>query len=78
MSIICINILSVHLFSTKLYLCCTMLIFILYKCSLNLSPEYIAHLYLRNNIIHEHSTRGCHELTVLHGAKTFSNISARI
>ena len=26
----------------------------------------------------EHNTRGCHQLRVLHGAKTFSNISARI
>ena len=36
-------------------------------------------LYLRNDSIHEHNTRGCHQLTVLDpGAKTFSNISARI
>ena len=40
--------------------------------------SYIAHLYLRNDSIHEHNTRGCHELRVLPGAKTFSNISARI
>ena len=49
----------------------------MYKYSLNLLPEYIAHLYLHNDSIHEHNTRGCHEL-VLTGAKTFSNISARI
>ena len=29
-------------------------------------------------LFHEHNTRGCHQLRVLHGAKTFSNISARI
>ena len=46
----------------------------MYKYSLNLLPECIAHLYLRN----EHNTRGCHELRVLPGAKTFSSISARI
>ena len=40
--------------------------------SLNLLPECIAHLYLRNDSIHEHNTRGCHELRVLPGAKTFS------
>ena len=51
---------------------------IMYKYSLNLLPECIAHLYLRNDSIHEHNTRGCHELRVLPGAKTFSNISARI
>ena len=46
--------------------------------SLNLLPECIAHLYLCNDSIHEHNTRGCHELRVPPGAKTFSNISARI
>ena len=51
---------------------------IMYKYSLNLLPEFIAHLYLRNDSIHEHNTRGCHELRVLPGAKSFSNISARI
>ena len=51
---------------------------IMYKYSLNLLPECIAHLYLRNDSIHEHNTRGCHELRVFPGAKTFSNISARI
>ena len=34
---------------------------IVYKYSLNLLPECIAHLYLRNDSIHEHNTRGCHE-----------------
>ena len=34
----------------------------MYKYSLNLLPECIAHLYLRNDSIHEHNTRGCHEL----------------
>ena len=38
---------------------------IMYKYSLNLLPECIAHLYLRNDSIHEHNTRGCHELRVL-------------
>ena len=53
---------------------------IMYTCSLNLLPECIGHLYLRNDSIHKHNTRGCHELSVLPGAKTFSNIlvSARI
>ena len=51
---------------------------IMYNYSLNLLPECIAHLYLRNDSIHEHNTRGCHELRVLPGAKSFSNISARI
>ena len=46
----------------------------MYKYSLNLLPECIAHLYLRN----DSNTRGCHELRVLPGAKSFSNISARI
>ena len=50
----------------------------MYKYSLNFLPECIAHLYLRNASIHEHNTRGCHELRVLPGAKTLSNISARI
>ena len=50
----------------------------MYKYSLNLIPECIAHLYLRNDSIHEHNTRGCHELRVLLGAKTFTNISARV
>ena len=35
-------------------------------------------LYLHNDSIHEHNTRGCYELRVLPGAKTFSNIIARI
>ena len=51
---------------------------IMYKYSNNLLPECISLLYLRNDSIHEHNTRGCHQVRVLHGAKTFSNISARI
>ena len=51
---------------------------IMYKCSLNLLPECIANLYIRNDSIHELNTRGYHELRVLPAAKTFSNISARI
>ena len=51
---------------------------IMCKYSNNLLPECILLLYLRNNSIHEHNTRDCHQLRVLHGAKTFSNISARI
>ena len=52
----------------------------MYKYSNNLLPECISSLYLRNDSIHEHNTRGigCHQLRVLHGAKTFSNISAQI
>ena len=50
----------------------------MYKYSNNLLPECISLLYLRNDIIHEHNTRGCHQLRVLNGAKTFSNISAQI
>ena len=46
---------------------------IMYKYSNNLLPECII-LYLRNDSIHEHNTRGCHQLRVLTGAKTFSNI----
>ena len=52
----------------------------MYKYSLNLLPECIAHLYLRNDsshMTHEYNTRDCHELRALPGAKTFSNISAR-
>ena len=50
----------------------------MYKYFNNLLPECISLLYLRNDSIYEHNTRGCHQLRVLHGAKTFSNISARI
>ena len=52
----------------------------MYIYSLNLLPVCIAHLYLRNDSIHEHNTRGCDELRVdlLPGAKTFANISARV
>ena len=41
-------------------------------------PECIAHLYLRNDSIHEHNTRGCHELRVLPGAKSFTNIHVSV
>ena len=53
---------------------------IMYKYSNNHLPECISLyiIYLRNDSIHEHNTRGCHQLRVLPGAKTFSNISARI
>ena len=52
---------------------------IMYKHSNNLLPECISLFYLRNDSIHEHNyTRRCHLLGVLPGAKTFSNISARI
>ena len=50
----------------------------MYKYSNNLLPKCISLLYLRNDSIHEHNTRECNQLRVLHGAKTFSNISARI
>ena len=48
----------------------------MYTYSLSLLPECLAHLYLRNDSIHEHNTRGCHELRVLPSAKSFSNIRA--
>ena len=50
----------------------------MYKYALNLLPKCIAQLHLQNDNIHQHNTRGCHELRVLSGAKTFNNISARI
>ena len=50
----------------------------MYKYSNNLLPECISLLYLRNDCSHEHNTRRCHQLRVLHDAETFSNISARI
>ena len=37
---------------------------IMYKYSNNLLPECISLLYLRNDSIHEHNTRGCHKLRV--------------
>ena len=37
---------------------------IMYKYSNNLLPECISLLYLRNDSIHEHNTRGCHQLRV--------------
>ena len=51
---------------------------IMYKYSNNLLLECISLLYLRNDSIYEHNTRGCYQLRVLPGAKTFSNGSARI
>ena len=51
---------------------------IIYIYSLNLLLECIAHLYLQNDSIHDHNTRGCHELRVLPDTKTFANISARV
>ena len=51
----------------------------MYKYSNNLLPECISLLYLRSNSIHEHNTRGCHQLRVYSLVqKAFSNISARI
>ena len=50
----------------------------MYKYSNNFLPESIALLYLRNDSIHGHNTRSYHQLRVLPGAKTFSNIRARI
>ena len=50
----------------------------MYKYSNNLLPECISLLYFRNDSIHKHNTRGCHQLRVLPGAKAFCNISARI
>ena len=44
----------------------------------NLLPECIAQLYLRNDSIHEHNTRGSQPLRVPLGSKTFSSLSARI
>ena len=48
------------------------------KYSNNLLPECISLLYLQNDSIQEHNTRGCHQLRVPHGTKTLSNISAKI
>ena len=59
-------------------ICIIIYLIFIYKYSNNLLPECISLLYLRNDSIHELNTRGCHELRVLPGAKTFSNISARI
>ena len=42
----------------------------MYKYSNSLLPECtIAQLYLRNDSIHEHNIRGCHQLRVLPGVK---------
>ena len=51
---------------------------VMYTSSNNLLPECIAQLYLRNDSIHEHNTRGCQLLRVPLGSKTFTNLSARI
>ena len=51
---------------------------VMYIYSSNLLPECIAQLYLRNDSIHEHNTRGCQLLRVPLGSKTFTNLSARI
>ena len=50
----------------------------MHNYSNTLIPECISLLYLRSDSIHEHNTRGWHQLRVLHSAKIFSNISARI
>ena len=50
----------------------------MYKYSNHLLPECIAQLYLRNDSIHEHNTRGCQLLRVPLDSKTFSSLSARI
>ena len=50
----------------------------MYTHSNNLLQKCITHLYLENDSIHEHNTRGCQQLRVLPGAKICSNISARI
>ena len=50
----------------------------MYKYSNNILPECIAQLYLRNDGIHEHKTRGSQLLRVPLGSKTFSCLSARI
>ena len=51
---------------------------VMYKYSNHLLPECIAQLYLRNDSIHEHNTRGCQLLRVPLESKTFSSLSARI
>ena len=51
---------------------------VIYKYSNHLLPECIAQLYLRNDSIHEHNTRGCQLLRVPLESKTFSSLSARI
>ena len=48
----------------------------MYTFSNNLLQKCKAHLYLRNDNIHEHNTRGCHQLRVLPSAKNISNIRA--
>ena len=51
---------------------------VMYNYSNHLLPECIAQLYLRNDSIHEHNTRGCQLLRVPLESKTFSSLSARI
>ena len=51
---------------------------VMYKYSNHLLPECVVQLYLRNDSIHEHNTRGSQLLRVPPGSKTFSNLSARI
>ena len=51
---------------------------VMYEYSNHLLPEYIAQLYLKNDSIHEHNTRGCQLLRVPLDSKTFSSLSARI
>ena len=45
---------------------------VMYKYTNHLLPECIAQLYLRNDSIHEHNTRGCQLLRVPLESKTFS------
>ena len=51
---------------------------VMYKYSNHRLPECIAQLYLRNDSIHEHNTRGSQVLRVPLGSKTISSLSARI
>ena len=50
----------------------------MYKYSNHLLPECIAQLYLRNDSIHEHNTRGSQLLRVPLRSKTFSSLSGKI
>ena len=50
----------------------------MYTYSDHLLPECIAQLYLRNDSIHEHNTRGCQLLRVPLEPKTSSSLRARI
>ena len=52
---------------------------VMYKYSNHLLPECIAQLYLRNDSIHEHNTRGCQLLRVpLDSKPSVACMSARI